>query len=229
MGNKKVSCLIVDDEPLSREILEEYVELCPELNLSGICSNALDAGKIIREKEIDLLLLDINMPKLSGISFIKGLSNPPLFIFITAYPEYAIEGFEIDATDYLVKPVSFERFRKAVNRSIERINLQRSNFDEKKHIMVKADNKKYLIKFEDLFFIEAMGDYVRLNTKDKKLTVHTTLKEIFSRLPEQFVQIHKSFVINASKVSYLEGNQVVLESIRLPVSIVYKENLLKKL
>lgn len=229
MGNKNISCLIVDDEPLSREVLKDYVDSCPELQLAGICKDALEAGNLLRKQDIDLLFLDINMPRLSGINFIKGLSNPPLFIFITAYPEFALEGFEVDAVDYLLKPVSFDRFRKAVNRALERIVIQNNSFSGSDYIMVKADKKNHLVYFKELIAVEAMGDYVSMYTEEKKLMVHSTLKEIILRLPSQFVQIHKSFVINISRISYLEGNQVVLGTVRFPVSNFYKENLLQKL
>lgn len=223
-----VNCLIVDDEPLSQEVLADFVASCPELNLAGVCNDALEAGEAIKNSQIELLFLDINMPKLSGIGFVKSLANPPLFIFVTAYPEYAIDGFEVDAVDYLVKPVSFERFRKSVNRLVER--LAQNSVNETGHIMVRADKKKYRLGYDDILFLEAQGDYVKFHSSEKSLMVHGRLKDFTEQLPaNMFAQIHKSFVINISKVLYLEGNSVKIVGHRLPVSLNFKDVLLDKL
>jgi len=225
MTNK---CLIVDDEPLSQEVLADFVKACPELELSGICKDALEAGESMKNEKIDLLFLDINMPKLSGIGFIKSLPNPPLFVFVTAYPDYALDGFELDAVDYLVKPVTFERFRKSVNRVLER--LAQNSDNENGHIMVRADKKKYRLNHNDILFLEAQGDYVRFVNPQQSLMVHGRLKDFMEQLPaKSFVQVHKSYVINILKVNYLEGNSVKIEEHRLPVSLNFKEQLLNKL
>jgi len=225
----KLKCIIVDDEPLSQDVLKDYVEACPELDLVKVCYDALEAGEVLRKEEVDLLFLDINMPKLSGINFVKGLQTMPMFIFVTAYPEFAIEGFEVDAVDYLLKPVSFGRFRKAVNRAVERFtDKQPVKNQGTTHIMVKADKKSYRVGFDDIIYLEAMGDYVRFNLAEKKLMAHGTLKDILAQLPEtRFVRIHKSYVINVSKVKYIEGNMVKLEPVSLPVSLTFREELLR--
>lgn len=223
-----VNCLIVDDEPLSQEVLADFIATCPELELAGICNDALEASEMIKNGKIDLLFLDINMPKLSGIGFVKSLPNPPFFIFVTAYPEYALEGFEVDAMDYLLKPVSFERFRKSVNRVLER--LTQNSDSENGHIMLRADKKKYRLNYADILFLEAQGDYVKFYTSEKKLMVHGRLKEFYEQLSvKNFVQIHKSYVINISKVLFLEGNSVKIDKHRLPVSLNFKEQLFNKL
>lgn len=222
----KLNCLIVDDEPLSQDVIIDFVKACPELHLVNVCNNALEAGEILKQQNIDLLFLDINMPKLSGIGFIKSLKEPPLFVFITAYPEFAIEGFEVDAVDYLVKPVSFERFRTSVNRAIERLEGN----ENIKHLMVRSNKKNYRINFDELLYLEAQGDYVRFVTEDKSLMVHGTLKEFITQIPEKlFGRIHKSYVISLSKVVYTEGNQVKIGEHKLPVSLSYKDELIKKL
>lgn len=222
----KLNCLIVDDEPLSQDVIIDFVKACPELHLVNVCNNALEAGEILKQQNIDLLFLDINMPKLSGIGFIKSLKEPPLFVFITAYPEFAIEGFEVDAVDYLVKPVSFERFRTSVNRAIERLEGN----ENIKHLMVRSNKKNYRINFDELLYLEAQGDYVRFVTEDKSLMVHGTLKEFITQIPENlFGRIHKSYVISLSKVVYTEGNQVKIGEHKLPVSLSYKDELIKKL
>lgn len=225
----QLNCLIVDDEPLSQDVIVDFVNACPELKLVAVCSDALSAGEYLKKEKIDLLLLDINMPKLSGISFVKSLKEPPMFILITAYPEYAVEGFEIDAVDYLLKPVSFERFRTAVNRSIERF-VGKEEITELQHIMVRANKKSYKINFEELIYLEAQGDYVRFVLSENTLMVHGTLKEFVALLPESiFQQVHKSYVISLAKVVYLEGNSIKIGGHKIPVSLSFKEQLLRRL
>jgi two-component system, LytTR family, response regulator len=224
----QLNCLIVDDEPLSQEVIVDFVNACPELTLVAVCNNAMEAGKILQNEQIDLLFLDINMPKLSGIGFVKSLKEVPLFILITAYSEFALEGFEIDAIDYLLKPVSFERFRTAVNRVLDRISAKEEN--SLGHIMVRANKKNYRIDFNEILFLEAQGDYVKFVTSNKSLMVHGRMKDFMTQLPEtDFVRIHKSFVISVLKVDYVEGNQVKVGETKLPVSASYKEQLLAKL
>ncbi|MCK3684158.1 LytTR family DNA-binding domain-containing protein [Maribellus sp. YY47] len=225
----QLNCLIIDDEPLSQDVLTDFANLCPELNLIGVCKDALEAGQALSEQKVDLLFLDINMPKLSGINFVKSLKETPLFILVTAYPEYALEGFEIDAVDYLLKPVAFERFRMAVNRAVERYSSSRDN-NLPTHIMLRADRKDYRIELNDILYLEAQGDYVRFVTGKQNLTVHGTLKEFIEELPAAgFERIHKSYVIALKKVEYLEGNMVKLGEFKLPVSLHFRENLMAKL
>jgi len=227
--NMKLNCLVIDDEPLSRDVIVDFVNASPELKLVGVCTDALQAGEEIKTQKVDVLFLDINMPKLSGIGFVKSLKEPPMFVFITAYPEYAIEGFEVDAVDYLLKPVSFERFRTAVNRLLERF-ANKEKPVETAHLMVRADKKNYRIIFDELLYLEARGDYVRFVTTEKSLMVHGTLKEFLTQIPDNlFVQIHKSYVISLSKIIYTEGNQVKIGDYKLPISLSYKNELLEKI
>lgn len=224
-----INCLIIEDEPLSQEIIIDYVNACPELKLAGVCKDALEAGEYLKRMKVDLLFLDINMPRLSGIGFVKSLKEPPLFVIITAYPEYAIEGFEIDAVDYLLKPVSFERFRTSVNRVLERLS-PKTEILPAGHIMVRADKKNYRVGFDEILFLEAQGDYVKFVTTEKSLMVHGKLKDFLIQLPKNsFGQIHKSYVISISKVVYVEGNFVKVGVHKIPVSANFKELLLKKL
>uniref|UniRef100_UPI0032180A64 LytR/AlgR family response regulator transcription factor n=1 Tax=uncultured Draconibacterium sp. TaxID=1573823 RepID=UPI0032180A64 len=224
----KLNCIIIDDEPLSQDVLEDFVNVCPELNLVAICNDALEAGEVLKDKQVDLLFLDINMPRLSGIGFVKSLKEPPLVILVTAYPEYAIEGYEIEALDYLLKPVSFERFRTAVNRALERLEPKENG--DILHIMVRANKKSYRLNLDEIIYLEAQGDYVRFVTEDKTLMVHGTMKEFLEQLPEnKFGRIHKSYVIALGKVVYLEGNLVKMGEYKLPVSLSYKDELIEKL
>lgn len=223
----KLNCIIVDDEPLSQDVIEDFVNSCPELNLVGICNNALEAGELLKKENVDLLFLDVNMPKLSGIGFVKSLKEPPLFILVTAYPEFAIEGFEVDAVDYLLKPVPFDRFRTAVNRALERFTSKPDNVN---HILLRANKKDYPINYDEIIYLEAQGDYVRFILEGQTLMVHGTMKDFLEKLPgHQFIRIHKSYAISLSKVVYLEGNQVKLGEYKLPVSLSFRENLVTKL
>jgi DNA-binding LytR/AlgR family response regulator len=225
----KLNCIIVDDEPLSQDVLKEYVEACPELNLLGVCNDALEAYAMLKEHSIELMFLDINMPKLSGIGFVKTLKAPPLVILVTAYPEYALEGYEIDAMDYLLKPVSYERFRLAVNRALERKESQQGA-TQQIHILLRSNKKDYRIDFNEILYLEAQGDYVRFVTESQSLMVHGTLKEYIAQLPQfLFAQIHKSYVISIQKVNYLEGNSVNVRGKVVPVSLSFKDALAQRL
>ena len=226
----QLNCLIVDDEPLSQDVIADYVSACPELILKGICNDALEAGAMLKKENIDLLFLDINMPRLSGISFVKTLKDAPVFVFVSAYSEYAIEGFDVDAADYLLKPVSFERFRVAVNKVLERFSIKNNIALPTGHIMVRADKKSYKIDFSDILYLEAQGDYVKFVTHERTVLVHGKLKEILLQLPEsQFERIHKSYIISLSKIDYVEGNLAKVGNHKVPVSLSYKDQLLKKL
>jgi Response regulator of the LytR/AlgR family len=227
----KIKCLIVDDEPLSQDVLKKYVDDCPLLELAGISFDAFEANDMLQAHDIQLIFLDINMPKLSGIRFVKTLNNAPLIIFTTAYPEYAIEGYEVDATDYLVKPFSFERFLKAVNKAIEKINYaQLKNQPAGGFILLKSDKKVYKVNYDDIMYLQSFGDYVKVFTNEKCLVVHDTFKNMQEQLPErEFVRIHKSYLIAFGKIQYIEGNQVKIGNELIPIGLNYKEELTKRL
>ncbi len=222
---RRFKCIIVDDEPLSREVIVDYLEDCPEFELAGQFANAFDAREFLQGNEIDLIFLDINMPRLSGVNFVKSLSKPPAIIFITAYPEFAVEGFELEAIDYLLKPVPQDRFLKAVNRFLEKAGQQKTGEGS---ILVKADKKLYRLEYKQIISVEAMGDYIRINTNDRSLTVYERLSAFMEKLPEdQFCRIHKSYLVSLSKIDYIEGNQVSIGETMLPISATYKDQFLK--
>ncbi len=222
---KNYTCIIVDDEPLSREVIEDFVKEYPELQLAGQFSNAIDAREFLKESEIDLIFLDINMPRFSGVDFVKTLANPPAIIFITAYAEFAVDGFELEAIDYLLKPVSQERFQKAVSRFLEKMG---NNKLQESSIMVKADKKLYRLEMDDILYVEAMGDYIRIITADKTLTVYDRLTTFLEKLPaSQFCRIHKSYLVAVSKIEFIEGNKIKIGDTHLPVSATYKDQLIK--
>ncbi len=226
----QLNCIIVDDEPLSQDVIVDFVNDSPELNLVAVCNDAMEAGNVLKKENIDLIFLDINMPKLSGVGFVKSLKESPYIVFITAYPEFALDGFDVDAVDYLLKPVSFERFRLAVNRVLDRSANQTNDAPVTGHIMVWSNKKRYRINFDDIFILEAQGDYVRFVLSDKSITVHGRLKDFIQQIPEKgFVRIHKSYVISISKIDYIEGNLVKIGQRKIPVSLSYREQFFKKL
>jgi DNA-binding LytR/AlgR family response regulator len=234
----KIKCLIVDDEPLAQDILVHYVKDCTSLDLLKVCSDALEAGEFIRSHPVDLIFLDINMPRLSGIRFVKTLNHPVLIIFTTAYPEYAAEGFEANAVDYLVKPFSFERFMKAVNKAIEWAEFRKEmgkpdeedSVQNRGFILLRSDKKIFKVNFDDILYFESTGDYIKVHLTDKKIIIHETVKNLITQLPiNKFIRIHKSFIISVTKIRLIEGNQVDVEGQKIPIGLVFKEELLKRL
>ena len=227
-----INCIIVDDEPLSRRVIQKYLKDLPFLNLIASCSHAFEAMEVLQKESVDLIFLDINMPRLSGINFAKTLSNPPLIIFTTAYPEFAVEGFELEAVDYLLKPFSQERFLKAVNKAskiLENSQLEKASNDPY-FLLIKADKKLYKLQFEEILYLQAYGDYVKVFTPEKVLLTKERLSNLENNLPEKhFQKIHRSYIVSMDAIRFLEGNQVKVMETFLPVSETYREELLAKL
>jgi len=223
------TCLIIDDEPLSRDVLRKYIGELKDLTLVAECRDAFEATAQLSAEQVDLLFLDINMPGLSGISFARSLTISPLIIFTTAYPEYAVEGFELNALDYLVKPYSFERFLKAVNRAKERLLELKTEGEISRKIILKADKRIYAIDFSEMQYIEGQGDYIKIHLMNKMLVVHQTLKSIVESLPEEeFMRIHKSYLVNLKQIEFIEGNQVKVGEHNIPVSPPNREELIQR-
>ncbi len=232
--SRKIKCLIVDDEPLAQRIIEKYAEDIPTIEISAKCANAFEAIQALNDMDIDLIFLDINMPKLSGINFLKTLKNPPLTIITTAYSEYALEGYELDVLDYLKKPFSFERFLKAVQKAQERMKesskdtiiheVVTSHNLEENYIFVKSNKKTFKVNISDVFYIEALGDYVKIHTTDKVIVTYQSMKKIEALLPaDSFKRIHKSFIVAISKIKSIEGNMVEIKDEKLPIGSNYKQ------
>lgn len=225
-----IRCLIVDDEPLSRQVLKGFVADHPDLELAGECKDALEAMSFLEKYEVDLLFLDINMPKLSGVNFYKSLQKKPEVVFTTAYSEFAVEGFELNAIDYLMKPIAFERFIKAIQKVKDKLGQNSTSLPVQDYIMLKADKKMYRTPYEDILFCEALGDYVKVHLKDKTLIITTTMKNMLAELPEQiFLRTHKSYIINKTKVEYIEGNQIKIGAQLVAIGQSYREEVLKAL
>lgn len=215
-----IRCLIVEDEPVARDILRQYIVDTPNLNLEGECNNALAALDFLNSQTVDLIFLDINMPKLSGIDFIKSLRNPPKIILTTAYSEYALESYELDVLDYLLKPFSFERFLKAVSKFPVSANIP--VIDD---LTIKADGKTYRISVSDILYAESLGDYITLVTTNNKLTFNQSLKSFLNQLPEnEFIRVHKSFIVSLKNIDYVEGNLISISETMIPIGKAYKED-----
>ena len=230
-----INVIIVDDEPLALDVLETYIEKLPQLNLVERCNNALEANQALQNHDVDLMFLDIQMPQLTGIDFLKTLANPPLVIFTTAYANYALEGFELNAIDYLLKPISLERFLKSVNKAQEQIELQRkdngSEIEGSDFIFVKADKKLIKIKFSDILYIEGLKDYVIIRMDNSRVITLQTMKSLEEKLPHAlFKRIHRSYIVSIDKINAVLGNMVEIkekgQAKHLPIGKNYREELL---
>lgn len=225
---KKIRCMIVEDEPVSQEILMRYIQDYQSLELVAICSNAIEASQKIASIDPELLFLDIAMPRLSGLDFYKSLTNPPYVIFTTAYPEYAVNGFEVNAIDYLVKPFSFERFIKAMGKLQTMMNATVTR--NSRFIRLQADKKIHNVDIDQILFLEAMGDYVKVVMQDKTLIVHQTLQKIIDQLPtDLFYRVHKSYAVSLNKLEYVEGNQIIIKASRVPIGQTYRNEFIEVL
>lgn len=213
----RIDCCIVDDEPLARSGIEGYVDKIPYLRILGSFSSAIDLLAQLDKLNPDLLFLDIQMPNLTGLDFLKSLQNPPKVIITTAYDQYALEGFELDVLDYLMKPIPFERFLKAAEKAKTHFQDAHDSF------FVKTDKRTERVRYDELMYIESMQNYVILHTTSGKHMVHTTLKTMLDQLPEsRFTQIHKQYIVNNQRIDAIEGNQVVVANIKLPISRTYR-------
>ena len=229
----RFKCIIIEDEPLAQNILKKYIGEQPALELITVCNDALEAQNILMQQNIHLIFLDINLPKLSGINFIKTLIRPPLVIFTTAYPEFAVEGFELNAVDYLLKPFSFERFLKAVNKALEKLNAsasQNSDPGKSSFIFLKAEKKIHKVDLDSIFYIEAIGDYMKVVTDSGQLIINETMKKLQEELPgKSFIRVHKSFIISRNKIKFIEGNYVQVEDKSIPIGATYRSDVLANL
>ncbi|MFK8104287.1 MAG: LytR/AlgR family response regulator transcription factor [Saprospiraceae bacterium] len=233
-----INAIIVDDEPLALDVLETYLDKMPEINLVQKCNNALEANQALKDHDIDLMFLDIQMPQLTGIDFLKTLAKPPLVIFTTAYANYALEGFELNAIDYLLKPISFERFIKATNKALEQVELQRKGepavvkeADGPDFIFVKADKKLIKVKYEDIVYIEGLKDYVIIRQHDNRVITLQTMKSLEDKLPQHlFKRIHRSYIVNVNKINAVVGNMIEItekgQAKHIPIGKNYREELL---
>ena len=232
-----INCIIIDDEPLARKGLKEYVADVDFLHLLDEFSSPLKASELISRGEVQLIFLDIQMPRITGLDFMKTLPRPVPVIFTTAFPQFALDGFDLNALDYLVKPISFDRFLKATLKAKEYYEVRQKNETERSlvekkrdHFFVKAENKLVKIMYDDILFIEAMQNYVVIHTREKKLITYLTFKSIEEYLQEQsFIKVHKSFIVSALKVDSIEGHDIRIGSHYIPISRNLREEVMDKL
>ena len=229
-----IHAIIVDDEPLAQDILETYLEKIPQIELVAKCDNAFEANEVLKTQDVDLMFLDINMPQLTGTDFLRSLQNPPVTIFTTAYPNYALDGFELNALDYLVKPISTERFLQACNRAIDQVELrQKAKAGEVEDggpgfFFVKADKKLVRVNEDEIVYIEGLKDYVIIRMPNDRVITLQTMKSLEARLPEaKFQRIHRSYIVNLTRIEAVQGNSIEVKEkgkiTSLPVGKSYRD------
>ena len=239
MRNTKIKCLVIDDELPAREILKKHIHGLEALELSGSCSNAVEAVSFLKDNRVDLLFLDIQMPHLLGTNFLRTLKDPPKVIFTTAYRKYAVEGFELDAVDFLLKPVSFQRFLKAVNKVLQ-MNLQAetgtsatavhdgNSESAPPFLYFRADRKMVKVQFNDILYIEGLDDYIKIVTTYKTIITKHLLSSLQEMLPpNEFVRIHKSFIIAINRIESFNADSVEIGKKEIPVGRLYKHDVIK--
>lgn len=224
-----IRCIITDDEPIARKGIEKYVQQIPYLELVGSCSHALELDQALQQQEVELVFLDINMPYLTGIDYLKNKQTTAKFILTTAYPEYAMEGYELDVLDYLLKPISFERFFKAVEKAKAYFEHTATPVREKNFIFLKCEKRIEKIIFEEILFIESLQNYIRIHTFKERFLAHMPLKKVYEQLPQSFISPHKSYIINTTQVSAIEGNQLIIQDHKIPISKALKKEILQKI
>jgi DNA-binding LytR/AlgR family response regulator len=229
----KISSVIIDDEPLARKGLREYIADTGFLELAAEFDNPLQAAEMISKNKVQLLFLDIEMPRITGLEFFRSLKDPPPVIFTTAYPQYALDGFEVNALDYLVKPVSFERFLKAAMKAKEYYEVREQNHAEQagaEYFFIKADNKLVRLAYDEIIFAEALQNYVVIHTTDKKYITYLTFKSVEEYLPQaRFIRTHKSYIVAAAKIDSIEGNDIRIGNHHVPISRNLKDEVMERL
>lgn len=232
-----MQCLIIDDEPLAIELLEDFVSKVSFLSLVKSCSNGFEAINVIQNQKIDLIFTDIEMPEFTGIEFVKSLSEKPLVIFTTAYSHYAVEGFNLNAIDYLVKPIPFHRFIKAVNRAQELFNLKAESETPVKptlqltnFIFVKSDYENLKVDLNTIRYIEGLKDYIKIyTTTPKPILTLSSLKAFEERLPESFIRVHRSYIVSLNHINSIQRNRIVIDKVYIPIGQNYKDSFIKRI
>ncbi|QCR24701.1 LytTR family DNA-binding domain-containing protein [Pontibacter sp. SGAir0037] len=238
----KIRCLIIDDEPLALDVLETFILRLDNLELVGRCSNAIEAYNFLQNQQVDLLFLDIQMPKMTGIEFLKSLSYTPKVIFTTAYRDYAVEGYELNAVDYLLKPIAFDRFLKAINKVTEQaqpvaslaavagVSTEAGLSGSDAFIYLKADKKMVKVKLADILYIESLKDYIRVKTETKEIISYQKISFLEERLPaDKFLRIHRSFIVSIEKIQAFSASVVEVGKSEIPIGRFYKNEVLQVL
>lgn len=226
-----MKCLIVDDEPLAQEVIENYIARIPNLQVVKKCNDAIEAFEAMKKEKIDLIFLDIQMPVIDGLGFLKSVKKTPAVIITTAFPQHALESYDFDVTDYLLKPISFERFLKAVNKVVDQKKNASSDPSEQMtdFIFLKVDGKLIKVNFSEIMYVEGMKDYLKVFLKDKFYVVHQTMKRFEESLPYQrFVRVHKSYIVSLAAVKTIIGNYIEVNDQHIPIGANYKDELIKQ-
>ncbi len=226
----KTKCVIIDDEPLAIELIKSHVSKFQNLELLGTAANAVEGLEILQSHSVDLLFLDIQMPMLTGIEFLRSLNNPPKVIFTTAYRDYALEGYELDVIDYLLKPISFDRFFKAVNKYFKTVepkkaipNTIEQAEDASSYIYVNANKKHFKVFFDDILYAESLKDYVRIHNNDTSITTKEKISDFEKKLPSSFLRTHRSYIVNSKKITAYTAQDIEIGAIEIPIGISYKQ------
>jgi len=224
-------CIIVDDDELSRLVIENFITQHNALELVGSCASAVEAANLLNQSPIDLVFLDIEMPVMSGMEFVRSLTKRPQIILVTAKEEYALEAFDVDVTDYLLKPVTYGRFLQAVQRAQRQARVSASTEHKNlSHVFVKSDGRLVKVEFDSIRWIEAQGDYVVIRTKDKRLIVHSTMKAIEEKLPSTlFARVHRSYIVSIDQIDGIEDTTILIDREVIPIGSSYRDNLLQRL
>lgn len=231
---KNIRCIVVDDEPLAIGLLEKHIQQIPQLDLIASCWNALQAFALLKEEAIDLIFLDIQMPGLDGIEFVKSLPHKPHIIFTTAYRDYAVESYELDVMDYLLKPITFNRFFKSINKYLDKINQPSfvTNASQEKEPMVEPfiyvnTNRKYVkVPFLEVLYVESLKDYVRIFLKGQEIVTKDKISDFEKKLPNYFLRIHRSFIINTQKITAFTAHDIEVNGQEIPIGISYKKEVM---
>jgi DNA-binding LytR/AlgR family response regulator len=244
-----IHCLIADDDPSSRDVLSKYVDRHADLDSVGACADGIEAANILREKEVDLILLDVEMPEMSGLELVESLSDPPAIVMVTGHEEYAVEAFEVDVVDYLVKPVRYGRFLKAIERASERLDLAGS-FDElaestakeeaaesphlddtsTEHVFLKDGRRLIRVALQDIQWIKAQGDYMLVQAESDRYMINSTMKELEEELPSsQFIRIHRSHLVRIDQIKDIEDTTLIIDGKMLPIGPSYQDDLIERI
>ena len=226
-----IKCIIVEDEALAQDVIQSHLQKVDRFELVGICNNALEAKEVMDKQEVDLIFLDIQLPGMTGLNFLRSLPNPPLVVVTTAYSEYAIESYEFNIIDYLLKPISFERFSKTVNKIVHgRLFTQPAKEKDDSpgdHIFIKSNSKFFKVNFSEIIYVESMKDYLKIHTAEYKLVTHQTMNDMEKILsPKQFIRVHKSYMVAVAHIKAIYGNSVEMENATIPIGINYKEKVM---
>jgi DNA-binding LytR/AlgR family response regulator len=226
-----IRCIIVEDETLAQHVIQNHLAQIEGFELVGICKNAIEASNVLKNREVDLIFLDIQLPGMTGLNFLRSLANPPLVVLTTAYAEYALESYEFNVIDYLLKPISFERFSKTINKIVDGRLFEKITKEEEtlptSHIFIKSNSKFFKVNFSEIIYIQGMKDYLKIHTAEYNLVTHQTMNDMERLLPgRQFMRVHKSYIISISHIRSIYGNSIEIDKLTIPIGASYKDDVM---